>query len=486
MKEGILNPGEILNQRYEILSTIGEGAYGMVYLAADLTVPGAQWAIKEVWEGSLSDDERSEALELFKKEAATLRELNHTGVPKVLDFFSEEARHYMVMEYIEGETLEQVLDRGTPDIATIIAWSVKVCDILDYLHNLTPMPLIFRDLKPSNIMLTRRGRLLLIDFGIARFFNPVKSKDTAIMGTPGFSPPEQYGRGQTDMRTDIYGLGATIYYMLTAEDLTQFAFKIPPVSLYNRAVTPELEQVIMRCLEMEPSRRYDSARELRQELQRFLYGGASKSSFSTAPAPSLASVQQVSPAPVPATTGWLIQYPPVVICWAFFILSIFSLGLNLYILSVLAMVLSAFAAVVFSAATLPYYLTNKRYGHGAFNIITLMLFAAALFLPSFLMRNHNHGGSLTACKSNLKNIGTALEMYSTDYQGRYPHTIDMVTPNYLKTLPTCPMAGKVTYNYMYRIIPDIYTAWCEGNYHKNLGIAPCFPQYDAINGLYER
>jgi ankyrin repeat protein len=209
-----------------------------------------------------------------------LKALNHTGIPKVVDSFSSGPCHYIVMEYVVGRTMEALVEAGPPDEKTVIRWAVKLCDILEYLHN-RPDPVIFRDLKPANIMVTPRGRVLLIDFGIARLFNPLKSRDTATLGTPGFAAPEQYGTAQSDGRSDIYSLGATIYHLLTGEDLAAMHFQVPPVRKFNRAVSPALEKILTRCLEAERSQRYEHAGELRENLEK-----AAREPFPASPAPS--------------------------------------------------------------------------------------------------------------------------------------------------------------------------------------------------------
>lgn len=261
----MLASGEILNKRFIINRALGEGSYGRVYLAGDLQVRDAEWAVKETLEGEMDEEERESAIDLFEREASLLSRLNHTGIPKVVDHFSQGAAHYLVMEFIEGETLEARMKNGRPCEKEVLEWALKICDILEYLHNLNP-PLIFRDLKPSNIMLTARGRVILIDFGIARFFNPRKVKDTHILGTPGFAPPEQYGLGQSDRRSDIYSLGATIYHLLCGKDLADFNFRIPPLSQFAPGSSRELERIAGRCLQSDPPSRYQDIASLKEDL----------------------------------------------------------------------------------------------------------------------------------------------------------------------------------------------------------------------------
>jgi len=267
MDEVTHSPGEILRGRYRIEGVIGSGAYGMVYRAADMSAGGSVRAIKEIWEANLDDDERRVALDLFRKEVTILGGLNHPGIPGILEFFSENNHHYIVMEFIDGKTMEDTVGEKKPEPATAVAWGTSICEILEYLHSMKPAPIIFRDLKPSNIMIMQSGRVMMIDFGIARFFNPMKDRDTSVLGTPGFAAPEQYGRSQSDARSDIYSLGATLFNSISGRDPANFGFFIPPLSRFAPGVSPELERVVARCLNRDPAQRYGSAAEVRKELQ---------------------------------------------------------------------------------------------------------------------------------------------------------------------------------------------------------------------------
>jgi len=260
----------LIKGRYAIKSLLGAGASGAVYLASDMQSPGenVQWAIKEISPLHLCDDGSDDAEELFRRECAVLKSLNHPSIPKLIDSFSCDNKLYMVMEHVRGESVENMMKKnGKPlDIARILDIARELAQILKYLHEQSPAPLIYRDLKPSNIVITEKGKIRLIDFGIARHHAPGKTKDTFVYGTPGFSPPEQYGLGQTDERSDIYALGATLYYLLTKEDICQFHFWFPAVSVYNRKVPRPLEALIMKCLRRNPDERHQSADELLSEL----------------------------------------------------------------------------------------------------------------------------------------------------------------------------------------------------------------------------
>lgn len=258
--------GTVLRERYRVERVLGEGAHGTVYHASDLKLDGASWALKEICEGSLPLSERAGIIAHFYREAETLKTLNHTGLPKVIEAFAADDRHYLVMEQIEGKTLQDISEMKKPDIQAVTGWAIKLCEIFTYLHTLSPSPLIFRDLKPSNIMVTSRGRMTLIDFGIARYYDPHKTSDTVPLGTPGYAAPEQYGNSQTDARSDIYSLGATLYSLLSGADVASFNLSFPPLSRLNPSVGPVLEGIVERCLSLSPEQRYQRASDVKSAL----------------------------------------------------------------------------------------------------------------------------------------------------------------------------------------------------------------------------
>jgi len=263
----MLQEGLILKDRYRIKAVLGKGAYGTVYLSEDLTIQQVEWAIKEIDEISLSREEASEAIERFGHETETLRRLNHPGIPKVVEFFSHGRCHYLVMEFIEGRNFEEYC-RGLERYLApeeILPWMIKLCDILEYLHAQSPS-IIFRDIKPANIIITSGGRIKLIDFGISRFHDPEKTSDTQQLGTPGFCAPEQYGISQSDARSDIYSVGAAMYHILSEQDVSKFNFNFPPLRHYNTKVSEKLDRIILKCLNRDAGLRYQSAKELGDAL----------------------------------------------------------------------------------------------------------------------------------------------------------------------------------------------------------------------------
>jgi serine/threonine protein kinase/outer membrane protein assembly factor BamB len=268
--ENTLPKGAILQNRYEILKVLGRGGMGAVYLAQDLRFTGVtrQCAVKEMISTATDPQLRRLAVESFQREANILVELKHPGIPDIYDFFTESIRSYLVMEYVNGEDLEETLENseGMLREETVLDWGIQVCDVLVYLHS---KGIVFRDLKPANIMLRRStgNKVSLIDFGIAKTFE-VGQKGTMI-GTEGYSPPEQY-RGVAEPRGDIYALGATLHHLLTKRDPRlepPFTFHEEPVRLLNPAISEETSAVIMKSLEYDPDKRYPSAQAFKDALQ---------------------------------------------------------------------------------------------------------------------------------------------------------------------------------------------------------------------------
>jgi WD40 repeat protein len=265
---GLLVQQHILKQRYRILEQIGKGGFGAVYKAADTQFGNRLLAIKEMSQSNLNPRELLEATQAFKREAFLLAGLTHPNLPRIYEQFSDVGRWYLVMDYIEGETLEAQLDRagGKLPLEKVFDIGLQLCSVLDYLHNRQP-PIIFRDLKPANVMLAADGHVYLIDFGIARHFKPGQSKDTTALGSAGYAAPEQYGKMQTTPRTDIYSLGATLHQMLSGDDPTDMPFHFAPLQLQHHPALAELAALIPQMLEVDISKRPASIAEVKQKLQ---------------------------------------------------------------------------------------------------------------------------------------------------------------------------------------------------------------------------
>lgn len=270
-----LQPGTLLQGRYRVESVLGVGGMSVVYLVEGIHLR-RRLALKEMHEQFLDRAQEQMALEQFQNEAATLASLDHAGIPKVLDFFVESGRAYLVMEYLQGKTLEEVVRETTQVLSEqqVLGWMKDVLDTLEYLHG-QPQPVVVRDIKPSNMILTAAGRTKLVDFGIAKFHDASEKTSTAIQGTgsQGFAPPEQYAAdASTDPRTDIYSLGATMYYLLTKKvvpesvDRLMARAPIQPPSYYNPMVNPRTDQAILAMLELHPQDRPQSVAEVREAL----------------------------------------------------------------------------------------------------------------------------------------------------------------------------------------------------------------------------
>jgi len=323
--QSTLPQGTILQARYEIIKVLGVGGMGAVYLAQDLRFTGVvrHCAVKEMIITTPDPQARRLATQNFNREANLLVQLSHSGIPEIYDFFTEANRSYLVMEHVDGNDLETVIENaeGMLDEATVIDWAVQVCDVLTYLHSQKP-PIIFRDLKPANIMLRRQNRIALIDFGIAKAFE--SGQKGTMIGTEGYSPPEQY-QGVASPRVDIYALGATLHHLLTKRDprlQPPFSFhEAPPITI-NAKLSKETSAVIMKSLEYNPNNRYQTAQAFRDALTASLgkiSTGTSPMGTQVLPPEGSNTIGQFAPSQVPPMsppaqyppTGYPPQYPPV-------------------------------------------------------------------------------------------------------------------------------------------------------------------------------
>lgn len=230
-----------------------------VYLAEDTRLSGKLWAIKASIR--YSADPRG-----FAAEAGMLAGLNHPFLPKIADFYppDEQGVSFLVMDYVKGETLQRRYEQGRLTQRQLIGYALQLCDLFDYLHGLTPKPVIYRDLKPGNLMIDEQDNVRLIDFGIARKHEGGEESDTVLLGTVGFAAPEQFGNGPSDARTDLYGLGAMLYYLL--HEGTYYAGEAPSLT----QCPPRLGRIIAKLLQPDPADRYQSAKALKHELESFL------------------------------------------------------------------------------------------------------------------------------------------------------------------------------------------------------------------------
>ncbi|MFP4497564.1 MAG: PQQ-binding-like beta-propeller repeat protein [Vulcanimicrobiota bacterium] len=260
--------GTILDERYKIIDYIAKGGMGAVYKAVDLK-ESKVWAVKEMLDYFDTEEEREYSVERFATEAQILYELDHPSIPRFADCFVSENRYYLIMEFIDGKDLLMILDEalasGKPglDEEQIKNWAIQLCNVLFYLHNQDP-PIIYRDLKPGNIMLTRANKVYLIDFGIARLFDP-RTKGTMV-GTQGYAPPEQY-KGETEPRSDMYSLAACLHHLLTGKDpRNDIPFTFPSLSSIRNDLSESMELILEKALQMKPEERFKNMFEMKEAL----------------------------------------------------------------------------------------------------------------------------------------------------------------------------------------------------------------------------
>jgi eukaryotic-like serine/threonine-protein kinase len=271
-----LEEGTTLNNRYEVVRKIGGGGMGAVYLATDKNLGGVLRAVKEMVQSYIEDDQQEKAVNDFKRESLLLTSLEHSAIPTIYDYFydEKEARFYLVMKYISGGDLAARLrsaPEGRIDEVSVTDWAIQITDVLDYLHNRQP-PIVYRDLKPSNIMIDgNSGKVMIIDFGIARWVNKEEKGVTAV-GTMGYAPPELFS-GNVEPRSDIYSLGSTMFHLLTGADpqsnpLLIFDFnKNPKPRQINSQLSDQMEQILMRAVEYNSTNRFNTAAEMCEALK---------------------------------------------------------------------------------------------------------------------------------------------------------------------------------------------------------------------------
>jgi len=255
-----MQAGDFFNERYMVEGILGKGGMGTVYLARNINTD-TFWAIKEF------NSQNGLDLDLMA-EPNLLKKLEHPALPRLFDILEQDGKLYMIFDYINGTSLDKKLEsegRIAPGI--VMEWAIQLCKALEYLHGQKPNPIIYRDMKPSNIILTGNGTLKLVDFGIAREYKPGSPSDTVYIGTRGYAAPEQYGTGQTGAASDIYSLGITLHQLLTGKNPAEPPYGLKPIRYYDDSLSPELEAVIIKCTCENIADRYQSVSELLSELE---------------------------------------------------------------------------------------------------------------------------------------------------------------------------------------------------------------------------
>ncbi|MDF2523221.1 MAG: hypothetical protein K0R31_862, partial [Clostridiales bacterium] len=249
----------IFDEKYRIIKVLGKGGMSTVYLAENIKL-GNLWAIKEI------NKNINPNINILV-EPNILKRLNHPCLPRIFDIIEDDENIYTIVDYIEGTPLDKEIlnSRKFPE-EKVIDWAKQICNVLQYLHSFKPNPIIYRDMKPSNIMLTPEGKIKLIDFGIAREFKQGCDSDTIYIGTRGYAAPEQYGSGQSNVSTDIYGLGVTLYHLLTGKSPHEPPYEIKAVRQFDAGLSEQIETILLKCTKQDPEERYQSVIELLQDL----------------------------------------------------------------------------------------------------------------------------------------------------------------------------------------------------------------------------
>ena len=263
----MLKTGTVIDGKYKILNEIGHGGMSTVYLAINEKA-NKPWAIKEIRK------RHGKNFEILRQsltaEINTLKKLEHPNLPRIVDVIDNDDDLLIVMDYIEGNTLDKLIAaEGHLPQDKVVSWGMQLCGVLQYLHSQQP-PIIYRDMKPANIMLRSDGTVVLIDFGTAREYKQNSGSDTTCLGTKGYAAPEQFGgMGQTDARTDIYCLGTAMYHLLTGHNPSEPPYEIYPITKWRYELSSGLEKIILKCTEKNPDNRYQNADELMYALMNY-------------------------------------------------------------------------------------------------------------------------------------------------------------------------------------------------------------------------
>jgi len=474
----LLETGAVLDDTYRIVKLLGKGAMGNVYMIERIK-DDKTFVVKELVFSSETGPEPETAWEIFRREAEFMMKFEHSGIPRMHGTFTQDGREYLIMDFIEGKNLEEIINSSEIPLneKDAVKWAIELAEIIDYLHNSFHKPVVYRDLKPSNIIITPEGKAKLVDFGIVRYYNPDKNTDTFSYGSPGYAPPEQYkGRGQTTPQTDVFALGVILYQMLTKYDPTEKPFHFPPPGALNLSLSEELEDIIKKAIQLDPLKRYISMAEFGKVLEKYykkvLYPPPRKESYS--PRKN-------------ETAETIIMY---------FIILAFSgllcLGNKYSSITITATIFSVIFLIVGIVPCL-WVLVNRT---ASLRLIHLMivvfvtLIYTMIFAPEF--RCSNNMNLLHTCELNLKNIATALEVYAEDYEGNYPPSLSYLTEKttssgdfYIESLPECVGLEKSSYGYKSCEKSHSFTLWCNSleNHSGIYSITGCWPQYNVKEGI---
>jgi tRNA A-37 threonylcarbamoyl transferase component Bud32 len=493
----MLNAGTVLNNTYRMIKLLGKGAMGNVYLVEKIE-DDSKFVVKELLFSSETAIDPSTAREIFFRESEFMAKFNHQGLPKMFGTFTQNDRDYIVMEYINGKTLEEIINTSKKPVPVnkAIKWVIELAVILDYLHNSFHTPVVYRDLKPSNIIITPEGTPWLVDFGIARYYNPDKDTDTFSYGSPGYAAPEQYrGKGQTTPQSDIFGLGVILFQMLTKYDPSVKPFTWPPMQKLNPSISEELENIVRRALELEPLKRYISMKDFRETLEKHLKIDKPAPGRVPEPLPFIENVKMM-------ILMFLFMFAPSILVSLVFD-NIFADGREI--------IYYFGCQIIFIIIIYVLYMVGVFGSSGSIclqgEFLTLNLIAAvliAIITPSYNTAKHMH--LLDGCKVNLKNMGIHLEMYAQTNDGCYPPTLDKILVKsgkfrpVIREIPLCPgrqdriknfskFKNDMSPHYLYTVSEklDNFTLQCNTQKihlkSRKVSRRGCWPQYIPGEGL---
>jgi tRNA A-37 threonylcarbamoyl transferase component Bud32 len=501
-----LKTGTDLNNNYRVVKLIGKGAMGNVYLVERIK-DDKKLVVKELFFKEQVLPDTSNAKEIFFREAEFMSKFDHPGLPKMYGMFSQDGKEYITMDYIEGRTLEEIinLSEGPLKEGDAIKWTIEIACILDYLHNSFHTPVVYRDLKPSNIIIKPDNRAVLVDFGIVRYYNPDKNTDTFSYGSPGYAAPEQYkGRGQSSPQSDVFGLGVILFQMLTKYDPSIKPLTFPVMKGLNPSVSDELDFIVKRAIELDPMKRYISMKEFEEKLE--IYRGIDDVRNGCRKTGKVRIKYEGNMENKLASTGLALGISTVLTPFVVYIMSGVMRGLaadssnieikrfliNSFPFLSFLMPLVPLAGLILSIKGKNRALKDKNisYNPSGKAIVCNIFFLTAIVLFSFMfyrsLSGERESGSLAFCESNLKKIATALEMYAEDNKGYYPPEFSYLTKNskYMKSSPLCSRYY-TGYEYIYSNETHNFTIFCkELDVHIWAGMKEgSWPQYSPSGGL---
>ncbi len=441
---------QLFDGKYKIITTIGEGGTSTVYLAQNVKL-GTLWAIKQIHKPS------NTKIDLLA-EPNILKRLNHPALPRIFDIVDQDEYLYIIEDFVEGISLERELENKKKfSEEKVLDWCKQLCEVLHYLHTLTPNPIIFRDVKPANIILTYDEKIKLVDFGIAREYKEASGNDTTYMGTKGYAAPEQYGGGQTDARTDIYSLGVSLYHLLTGNAPNIPPYEIKPVRQLNNTYTKHIEYLISRCTEQDPNKRFQTVEEIITFIEHISSGhkqsiGASETELLKPPADKT---------PISMQEKNTIVFKKT-------IFTVWGCAEFASEFAVMAAQLSSFEVLIinldFTAQKLDYFMNIQQIKKGVFNEV----------LEAVAQKKLTKGKFKTACyqKDALKNLYILLSDYDIDNYHRYKDiNIEDLIQSAYRYFDICMINVNPS-------IFDIYTIYALKNADYNL--IPIVPSIDNI------